>query len=134
MARIKTDRNIIVYVLLTMVTFGIYGLFFIHQLAKDVNVMCYGDGQETAGLGKYIILSIVTCGIYSIVWWYKLANRLQVSAPRYGIVISENGNNFLLWYFLGMFVCSFLVFYAMHLVFNNTNKLATAFNAMYNLG
>ena len=39
MARIKNDRNIIVYVLLTMVTFGIYGLFFIHQLAKDVNVM-----------------------------------------------------------------------------------------------
>ena len=56
MRRVKTDRSLLIYILLTIVTFGIYGLIFIHELAKDVNEMCREDGKTTQGLLMLILL------------------------------------------------------------------------------
>lgn len=133
MTRIRTDRNILMYVLLNIVTCGIYGYWFIYQLAQDVNVICRDDGKTTGGLAVFILLSIVTCGIYPIIWWYNIANRLQAAGPKYGVTIVENGTSFLLWYLLGMFLCAILSYVAIHKVLENTNTLAAAYNAQNGL-
>lgn len=124
----KTDRSIVVYILLTLVTCGIYGWYFIYCLARDVNTVCAGDGQNTTGLGMYILLSIVTCGIYPIFWMYSLGNRLAANAPRYGMSFQENGSTVLLWYLVGMLLCGIGPLVAMNIVINNTNSLCTAYN------
>jgi len=129
MRRIKTDRSLLAYIVLTIVTCGIYGFYFIYKLASDVNEMCEGDGSSTGGLLVYIILSYITCGFYSLYWLYKIANRLQINAPRYGIQFSENGVHILLWYLIGVFACCIGPFVAYHIVIKNTNQLAMAYNA-----
>lgn len=132
--RIQTDRNIIMYILLTLVTCGIYGYYFIYMLAQDVNEMCEGDGQQTGGLAVFIVLSFVTCGLYAYYWYYQLGNRLQMNAPRYGVTIMESGTTILLWCLIGLLVCGIGPLVAMHFIIRNTNTMAAAYNRMYGLG
>ena len=129
MRKIRTDRSLWMYILLTVVTCGIYGCYFIYKLADDVNEMCEGDGQKTSGLLAYIVLFYLTCGCYALYWKYSIANRLQATAPRYGISLQENGTTVLLWDLFGMLLCGIGSFVALHILIKNTNQLAMAHNA-----
>lgn len=126
--RLKTDRSLLMYILLTLVTCGIYGWYFIYALARDVNAACAGDGRNTAGLIKLILLNFITCGIYSWIWYYSLGNRLAFNAPRYGMNFQENGTTILLWMILGSFLCGIGPFIALHIIIKNTNMLCGAYN------
>lgn len=83
--RLKDDRGLLSYILLSIITCNIYSYYFIYTLAKDINVACEGDNERTQGLVAFILLSLVSCGIYSWVWYYKLGNRLANNAPRYNM-------------------------------------------------
>lgn len=128
---VQTDRSLIMYIILTIVTCGIYGYFFIHKLAQDTNEMCYEDGEQTPGLGMYILLSIVTCGFYSYYWLYKIQNRLQANGPRYGVPIAENGTTVLLWLVFGSLLCGIGSFIGMNIVITTANKVGIAYNMKY---
>ena len=133
MRRVKTDRSLLVYLLLTFVTCGIYGLIFIHELEQDVNEMCKDDGKTTQGLLMYILLGIVTCGIYGIIWWYGVADRVYQASQRRGVRDVESSSNYLLWYLLGIFLSSFgvgIVFtlIAQYKLFDGCNKVAAHYN------
>ena len=125
---INENRDLVTYILLTIVTCGIYGYWFVYTMAQDANIACADDGEETPGLAVYILLSIVTCGIYSYYWQYKLANRLQANGPRYGVTIPEGGSDVLIWYILGTFVCFICSFVGMNILLKNMNTLAAAYN------
>ncbi|MBE7018865.1 MAG: DUF4234 domain-containing protein [Ruminococcaceae bacterium] len=128
---IQTDRSLFMYILLTIVTCGIYGYVFIYKLAQDTNDMCFEDGEKTAGLGMYLLLSIVTCGFYSYYWLYKVQNRFQAAGMRYGVPITENGTTVLMWYLFGALLCGIGPFIAMNIILTTANKLATAYNMKY---
>lgn len=131
--RLKTDRSLIVYIFLNIVTCGIYGLYFIYALARDINVACGGDGRKTAGLIKLILMSFVTCGIYNWIWYYSLGNRLASNASRYGMNFQENGTTILLWKLFGMLLCGLGPFIAMNIIIKNTNMLCGAYNHQHNM-
>lgn len=126
---VDANRSLLTYILLSLVTCGIYSYYFVYKLAADVNVICDGDGKETAGLLKFILLSLVTCGVYSFIWYYSLGNRLSENAPRYGLNFSENGTTVLLWMVFGSILCGIGSFVAINIIINNTNALANAYNA-----
>lgn len=125
---LQTDRSLGMYILLTIVTCGIYGYYFIYKMAKDVNTACEGDGKSTSGLAAFILLSIVTCGIYAWVWYYNLGNRLQSNAPRYGLNFTENGTSVLMWLIFGSLLCGIGQFIAMNILIKNSNALCAAYN------
>lgn len=131
MAPLKTDRNIFLYILLTLVTCGIYGYYFIYKLAQDVNVACDGDGESTPGLLMFVLLSWITCGIYAYYWYYKLANRLAKNAPRYGMQFQENGTTVLMWIIFGMLLCGIGSFIGLHILFKNANMICAAYNRVH---
>lgn len=128
---VNTNYSLLKYILLTILTLGIYGLVVIHNLAKDTNQMCAEDGDKVGGLCAYFFLSILTLGIYGIIWNYKVQNRIHNAAPRYGAVVPEDGGTVLLWTLLGMFLFAPLSWYALHIVFKSANTLGTAYNATY---
>lgn len=134
MKRIKTNRSLIVYILLSLITCGIYSCWFIYKLAQDVNEMCKDDGEKTGGLAAYIFFYIITCGFYSLYWNYKIANRLQKNAPKYGLTFSENGTSVLLWYLVGALLCGIGPFVGIHIIIKNTNAMAVAYNQANSLG
>ena len=126
--RLKDDRGLVSYILLTIVTCGIYSYYFIYKMAHDVNIACEGDGQSTSGLVAFILLSMVTCGIYAWFWYYNLGNRLASNGPRYGLMIQENGTTVLLWLIFGSFLCGIGSFVAMHILIKNSNMICNAYN------
>lgn len=125
---IKADRSLIGWLLLSLVTCGIYSFYFLYCLARDVNTLCQDDGDYTPGLAEFILLSFVTCGFYAYYWYYKIGNRLQANAPRYGLAFQENGTTVLLWQIFGALLCGLGPIFAMNIIINNTNAMATAYN------
>lgn len=63
------EKNIVTCVLLTIVTCGIYGLYWFYTLTEDTNRVSNEPNPTSGGLA--ILLSIVTCGIYTLYWMYK---------------------------------------------------------------
>ena len=125
---LKTDRSLLTYILLSIITCGFYAFYFQYSLAKDVNIACDGDGETTGGLAAYIILSYLTCGIYSWYWQYKLGNRLCTNAGRYGLSFQENGTTVLMWGLVGIVVCGIGPYVAMNILIKNTNAICGAYN------
>jgi heme/copper-type cytochrome/quinol oxidase subunit 2 len=117
----------VLYILFSIITFGIYNLYWIYKLAKDVNVICKEDGKKTGGLLMYLFVGLITLGIYVWIWFFMLGDRLQDNAPRYGLNFKESGGTVLLWALLGSFI---IVgpFIALHIIIKNTNALAEEYN------
>ncbi len=127
---LATDRSLATYILLSIVTCGIYGYWFVYQMAQDTNVICEGDGENTPGLVAFILLSFFTCGIYSIYWQYQLAKRLDNNAPRYGVTLTEHANDVVLWLVLGVVTCIFpLSYVAVFYIIRNLNTMSAAYNS-----
>lgn len=129
---LKTDRSLLLLIILSAVTCGIYPIIFWYKLVEDVNIACEGDGEETTNFIVAIVLSMITCGIYSFIWYYKLGDRLHTNGMRYGVDVKESGSSILLWLLLGSFLCGFGPIIAMYIIINNTNKICWAYNS-YNM-
>ena len=91
MGYLKEDRNWFLVLFYSVITLGIYAVYFLHVQVRDTNIACVKDGKHTSGLIKLILLSLITFGIYSVVWNIKLYSRWQHLAesvsekPRYTI-------------------------------------------------
>lgn len=110
------QRNIALCIILSIVTCGIYGWYWIYKLTEDVNKLT-GDPNATSG-GMVILLSIITCNIYMWYWLYKQGDAIdQVKASR-GL---PSGNSGILYLILAIFGLG-IVSYA--LMQNELNQLA----------
>ena len=129
MTPLKSNRGLLMYILLCAVTCGIYGLFFIYKLAEDINTACAGDGSPAiGGLGEYIGYSLLTCGVYSACWTFNLNNRMKTNARRYGVSIEDDGTSILLWSTVGAMLCGIGPLIAMHKMCKNANAICEAYN------
>ena len=125
---LSTSRSLAAYIILSIITCGIYGFYFIYSLARDINIVCANDGERTPGLATYIILSFLTCGFYSLYWEYKIANRIYANQQRYNITIAEDGTAVLLWRIFGCLICLLGTFVGINILINNANKICKAYN------
>jgi drug/metabolite transporter (DMT)-like permease len=121
-------RSFGMYLLLTIITCGIYGIYFWYQYTEDFNRICEGEGKASPNYIIVILLSMITCGIYAYVWYYSLQDRMQRVGNKNGVFISENGTTVLLWFLLGGFLCGIGPFVAMHILIKNMNLLAEDYN------
>ena len=80
-------KNIGLSVILTLITCGIYGFYWLYCIARDLNELTVSQNQEKGpDAGLVVILSIVTCGIYLIYYFWKAGK--MVSSLTY-----ENGTH-----------------------------------------
>ncbi len=125
---LKTDRSLVLYILLGILTCGIYQLYVFYTIMRDVNVACDGDGRHTPGLLEFILFGILTCGIYDLYWLYSVGNRLADNAPRYGLHFQENGTTLLLWMLIGSLLCFIGNYVGIYFLLNNVNAICSAYN------
>ena len=125
---LKTDRSLVLYILLGILTCGIYQLYVFYTIMRDVNVACDGDGRHTPGLLEFILFGILTCGIYDLYWFYSVGNRLADNAPRYGLHFQENGTTLLLWMLIGSLLCFIGSYVGIYFLLNNVNAICSAYN------
>lgn len=109
------QRSIPLYIILSIVTCGIFGLVWFVMITNDLNQL-KGDPQATSG-GLSLLLTIVTCGIYGLYWAYKCGEKLDNIKNVRGIPSSNSGILYLLLYF----ITGGIITYA--LVQNELNKL-----------
>lgn len=64
------NRNIAVCIILSILTCGIYGIYWMYTLNQYAAYSCPQE-WNTDGL-VVILLNIITCGIYGIYWNYKM--------------------------------------------------------------
>ena len=69
-------RSIAVNIILSLVTCGIYGFYWLYTLNEDTNKLLHATKDEMSG-GMVVLLSIVTCGIFMYYWVYKQGEKLD---------------------------------------------------------
>ena len=74
LTQLKTDRNMIKVILLSLITFGIYAIVWYSSVSKDINLIASRyDGKKTM---HFCLLAFLvapfTLGIGAIVWNHKL--------------------------------------------------------------
>ena len=70
-----TNRNIILCIVLSFVTCGIYGIYWMIKLNDEINLLD-GTPDDTSG-GMVFLLTLITCGIYSFFWMYKMGGKVD---------------------------------------------------------
>ena len=63
-------RSVALCIVLTLITCGLYGLYWMYCLNEDLNRLA-GNQDYTNG-GMVIVFNIITCSIYGIYWAYKM--------------------------------------------------------------
>ena len=66
-------RNIALCVILTIVTLGIYGIYWFIKMTNDVNELANPEKNTSGGVS--FLLTLITCNIYGIYWAYKMGER-----------------------------------------------------------
>lgn len=111
-------RNIALCIVLSIVTCGIYGLYWLAVMNDDMNRLTR-EPQPTSG-GMVVLLTIVTCGIYGIYWSYKMGEKLDRIDAANG---QPNNNRAILYLLLSIFGLS-IITYA--LIQDTLNQFAPA--------
>ncbi len=70
-----TNRNIVVCILLSVITCGIYSIYWMIMLNDEINSL---SGEQGTSGGVVFLLSLVTCGIYGFYWYYKMGQRIDI--------------------------------------------------------
>ena len=96
-----TQRSIPICIILSIVTCGIYGIYWFVVLTDDVNAVA-GDTQAPSGVVCFL-LSLVTCGIYGLYWNYK-QDYVKTSQ---GYPSSNSGILYLILSLIGLSIVSY---------------------------
>lgn len=70
-------RDIAISIVLSIVTCGIYGIYWYYKLAQEVNIVT--DTTNDTSAGMVLILTFITCGIYGLYWAYHAGERMAVT-------------------------------------------------------
>lgn len=109
------QKGIGMEIVLTLITCGIYGIFWFISLTNDVGEIS-GDRDFTGG--KHFLLILVTCGIWGFIWSYQVGKHIADAQHQRGHRVADNSVLYLVLTFLGLSI----VVYA--LVQLDVNKLA----------
>ncbi len=106
--QLKTNRGLLKYLLLTIITCGIYPIVYFSSISTDVNVICSRyDGKKTMHFCLlYFVVLPLTCSISYFVWGNNISARIGKELNRRGIGYSFGAFDFWVWNVL----CSFLGF------------------------
>lgn len=108
-----TKRDLVLAIILSIVTCGIYGIYWMVCITNDLNEL---SGEQAASGAMLVVLYLVTCGIYGYYWAYKCGERLDLIKQNRGLQSSNSGVLYLI-----VFLFVPIVVYA--LVQNEINNL-----------
>ncbi len=100
-------KNIAVYIILSIVTCGIFGMYWLVVLNNDCNTVA-NEPNGTSG-GIVLLLTIVTCGIYGIYWCYKMGQNLDIAYQNRGMAPSNKSVILLVLAIFGLAIVSYAI-------------------------
>lgn len=108
-------RNIATCIVLSIVTCGIYGIYWFIKLTDEVNALAEVEAPTSGGTA--FLLTLITCNIYRFYWAYKQGEKLDAASSAKGQPSSNSGVLYLILQFVGLGVVAYA------LMQNEINKL-----------
>jgi uncharacterized membrane protein len=100
------NRSLLKYILLSIVTFGIYSIVFMSVISTDINTIAsrYDNRHTMHYCLIFFLLGPITLGIMTIVWTHMLCNRIGRELQRRNMGYNFDASTFWLWGVLGAFI------------------------------
>lgn len=106
-------RNIGLAIILSILTCGIYGVYWFVKLTDEANYL--SQDNSTSG-GMALLFTIVTCGIYFFFWNYKMGKLIYQAQERAGRMPQDNS---ILYLVLAIFQLGIVSYCIMQSEINN---------------
>ncbi|MCM1547451.1 MAG: DUF4234 domain-containing protein [Ruminococcus sp.] len=104
------NRNIALCIVLSIVTCGIYTIYWMITMANDVNTV--SDRNDDTNGAVVFLLSAVTCSIYLLYWMYKTGEKLEYAQQKRNLPSSNNGVVYLVLTLFGFRIISYCLIQA----------------------
>lgn len=72
-------RSVIAVILFTLLTGGIYGIYWIYTTNRDLNDL---TGDYRLKPGWTLFFGLITCGLYMFYWWYRINDLVMAAQER----------------------------------------------------
>lgn len=93
------ERNIALCIVFSIITCGIYGIYWFIMLTNEIVEVSEGKEYNTSGALAFVF-TLITCGIYGYYWYYKMGKSLYATNKDKGI---ESDDSSLVYLILGIF-------------------------------
>lgn len=108
-------RNLPLCVIFTIITFGIYGIYWFIVMTDEVNYLAEEDDATSGGMS--FLFTLITCGIYSIYWAYKMGEKIsKIKQKRDGVMPTNDSIIYLILSIFGLSIINYV------LIQNEVNK------------
>lgn len=127
--QLKTNRGLLKFILLSFLTFGIYGIVVMSCVSTDINIIAGRyDGRKTMHYCLvYFLFSWLTLGIVPLVWSHKLSGRIGRELNRRKINYKFGSGSFWGWAVLGSLILVGPLVY-LHKLLKAMNLLSLHYN------
>lgn len=99
------QRNVAVCIILSIVTCGIYGIYWFIKLTDETNALAQVEAPTSGGTA--FLLTLVTCGIYGWFWCWKQGEKIDVAKTAKGMPSSNSGVLYLILQFVGLGIVAY---------------------------
>lgn len=121
---ILEKKNIVACIILTFVTCGFYGIYWLYCIISDINTIS-GDPDSMSPI-VVILLGFVTCGIYHLYWVYKAGVLLDQKAVEAGRASESRAIMYVIFSFFSLAIVTYA------LIQDSINKIADDQNNFVN--
>lgn len=103
---LRTNRGMVKYILLSLITFSIYGIVVMSNISEEINLVASKrDGKHTMHYCLILfIFSWLTLGIAPIVWMHRLCNRIGNELKARSLPYSISAGTFWGWGVFGSLI------------------------------
>lgn len=104
--RTRTQRGLLKYVLLGLVTFSIYDIWQMSEVGDSLNLLAFKrDGKHTMHYClMFFLVGWVTLGIGWLVWYHRVSDRIGEEQAARGLPVTVTASTFWLWGILGSLI------------------------------
>ena len=101
------ERNIVTAIIFTIITCGIYGIYWFVVMTDDVKYAAKDDKIASGGLA--FLYTLLTCGIYGIYWAYKMGELVAKAQEDRGLTVKNNAVLYLILQLLGLGIIDYVL-------------------------
>lgn len=103
---LRTQRGLLKYVLLGLVTFSIYDIWQMSEVGDSLNLLAFKrDGKHTMHYClMFFLVGWVTLGIGWLVWYHRVSGRIGEEQAARGLPVTVTASTFWLWGILGSLI------------------------------
>ena len=128
--KLKTNRGLLKYILLGLITLGIYDIVVMYDVTESTNMVATPhDGRKSTNyLLMFFLFGWLSLGIAWLVWYSNLSDRIGNELQRRGMPREVSMADFWLWNILGALIIVGPFIYLYKLL-KATNMMCEDYNA-----